>query len=150
LFTHSGLDGDIPQFEAPSGLGDDQYWVTAPSTDYDRDGRLDVFLVEWEPALPSILLHNETDSGNWLEVSVDEPGSHGIGWRVEVFDGPDLVGAREITVTQGYSAGVLPIAHFGLGDLDTVRVQITPPGSNPIELTDVAANQHIRWPNGCD
>lgn len=150
LFTHIGLEDGVPRFEAPTGLGDDQYWVAAPSADYDRDGRLDVFLVEWEPALPSILLHNETDSGNWLEVSVGEPGSHGIGWRVDVFDGPDLIGAREISVTQGYSAGVLPIAHFGLGDVDAVTVRLTPPGTDPIELTDVAANQHIRWPDGCD
>jgi len=150
LFTHTGLDGDMPRFDPPQGLGDDQYWVTAPSTDYDRDGRLDVFLVEWEPALPSILLHNETASGNWLELSVDEPGSHGIGWRVEVLDGPDLLGAREITVTQGYSAGVLPIAHFGLGNVAAVTVRMTPPGEDSIELADVAANQHIRWPNGCE
>ncbi|HEX6219878.1 MAG TPA: CRTAC1 family protein [Acidimicrobiia bacterium] len=150
VFRHTGLEDGIPRFEAPTGLEDDRYWVAAPTADYDRDGRLDVFLVEWEPALPSLLLRNETESGNWLEVSVDQPGSHGIGWRVEVFDGDDLIGAREITVTQGYSAGVLPIAHFGLGDADQVTVRLTPPGADPIDLTDIAANQHIRWPDGCD
>jgi len=149
LFTHAGLEEGVPRFDSPAGLGDDQYWVAAPSVDYDRDGRLDVFLVEWEPALPSLLLRNESDSGNWLEVSVDQPGSSGIGWRVEVSDGDDLIGAREITVTQGYSAGVLPIAHFGLGAMEEVNVRMSPPGSDPIELIDVAANQHIRWPNGC-
>jgi hypothetical protein len=52
-------------------------------------------------------------------------------------------------VTQGYSAGVLPIAHFGLGDLGTVEVTLVPPGEDPIGFGEVAANQHIRWPNGC-
>jgi hypothetical protein len=149
VYRHTGLDGAVPRFETPNGVGDDLYWVAAPSTDYDRDGRLDVFLVEWEPALPSLLLRNETQSGNWLEVSVDQPGSHGIGWRVEVHDGDELIGAREITVTQGYSAGVLPIAHFGLGDLETVEVTLVPPGEDPIGVGEVAANQHIRWPDGC-
>jgi len=34
-------------FEVPAGLGSDQYWVGAPVVDLDRDGRLDLFAVEW-------------------------------------------------------------------------------------------------------
>ena len=149
-FTHEGLDGEIPRFRTPDGLGDPQYWVAAPSADYDRDGRLDVFLLEWEPALPSIMLRNETASGSWLQVSVDAPNGFGIGWKVEVLDGDLVVGAREITVTQGYSAGVLPLAHFGLGELSSVDVVLTPRGgAEPVVIEDVVANQHIRWPGGC-
>jgi len=150
LFVHQGLDGDIPRFSTPDGLGDPQYWVAAPTADYDRDGRLDVFLLEWEPALPSLMLRNDTATGNWLEVSVDGAEGFGIGWRVDVLDGDTIVGAREITVTQGYSAGVLPIAHFGLGDLAEVDVRLTlPGGADPVLIQGVAANQHIRWPGGC-
>jgi hypothetical protein len=150
LFVHEGLDGDVPRFTTPEGLGDPQYWVAAPAVDYDRDGRLDVFLLEWEPALPSLLLRNETEAGNWLQVSVDAENGYGIGWRVEVFDEESLIGARDINVTQGYSAGALPIAHFGLGIAGTVDVRLTPPGDEEsIVLGSIAANQHIRWPNGC-
>lgn len=150
LFVNEGVEDGIPRFAAPDGFGSPQYWVAAPSADYDRDGRLDVFMVEWYPSLPSILLRNETPSGHWLEVSVDADHGYGIGWRVEVRDGDELIGAREITVTQGYSAGVLPVAHFGLGTLDEVDVRLVPTdGSGPIDLTDVTANQHLRWPNGC-
>lgn len=150
LFLNDGVEGDVPQFGTPDGLGDAQYWVGAPSADYDRDGRLDVFLLEWEPSLPSLLLRNETESGNWLEVSVGAELGNGIGWRVEVRHDGELVGARDITVTQGYSAGVLPVAHFGLGDAETVDVRLVPAdGSEPITLGDVTANQHLRWPNGC-
>lgn len=148
LFMHKGLQDGVPTFATPEGLGDPQYWVAAPTSDYNRDGRLDVFLVEWEPALPSLLLQNATDVGNWIQVSVDGENGFGIGWRVEVRDGEELLGARDITVTQGYSAGVLPVAHFGLGDLHEVEVTLTPPGQDPIALGEVAANQHIRWP-GC-
>jgi hypothetical protein len=150
LFVHQGLEGAVPLFSAPEGTGDAQYWVAAPSVDYDRDGRLDVFLLEWEPSLPSILLRNETETGNWLEISVGADEGFGLGWKVEVLDGDTIVGAREITVTQGYSSGVLPIAHFGLGDLTEVEVRLTPPGDiDPIVLDAVAANQHLRWPTGC-
>jgi len=150
LFVHQGLDDGVPRFDTPSGLGDHQYWVAAPSADYDRDGRLDVFLVEWEPSLPSLLLRNETESGYWLEVSVGSEHGWGLGWRVEVLDGDTVIGAREITVTQGYSAGVLPIAHFGLGDVGEVDVRLTPRGDEePVLIESVAGNQHIRWPAGC-
>lgn len=147
LFVNQGLEDGVPTFATPEGLGAPQYWVAAPTADYNRDGRLDVFLVEWEPALPSILLENASEVGNWLQVSVNGEAGFGIGWRVEVYDGDDLIGARDITVTQGYSAGVLPIAHFGLGDLEEVDVILTPPAQDPIEVGTVTANQHIRWPD---
>jgi hypothetical protein len=146
---HQGLVDGVPKFGVPEGLGDAQYWVGAPTIDYDHDGRLDVFLLEWEPALPSRLLRNITDSGNWLELSVDPAMGHGLGWRVEILDGDDLIGARDITVTQGYSSGVLPIAHFGLGDLAVVDVRLRPPGGDSILIESVPSNQHIRWPDGC-
>jgi hypothetical protein len=155
VFRHEGLEGDVPRFSAPGGLGSPQYWVAGPSSDVDRDGRLDVFMVEWEPALPSLLMHNESGSGHWLEVSVGPEEAFGLGWRVEVYrpggigDPASLLGAREITVTQGYSAGVAPTAHFGLGEETTVDVRLTPPGEGPSDLAGVAADQHIRFPSGC-
>lgn len=149
IFLNTGIEDGVPVFAVPEGIGELQYWVAAPSTDYDHDGRLDIFLVEWEPAIPSLLFRNE-GGGNWLEVSMDASEGFGIGWRVEVRDGDDLIGAREITVTQGYSSGVLPIAHFGLGDRSEAEVTLIPPrGGDPVSLGVLPANQHIRWPNGC-
>lgn len=156
VFRHTGLDGDVPTFGTPEGLGHPQYWVAGPTADYDRDGRLDMLLVEWEPSLPSLLMHNETGSGNWLEVSVGSQDQFGIGWRVEVYrsgglgDPGSLLGAREVTVTQGYSAGVAPIAHFGLGDETEVDLRLAPPGgAEPMVVERVTANQHVRVPDGC-
>jgi hypothetical protein len=156
VFRHTGLDGDIPTFSTPEGLGHPQYWVAGPTADVDRDGRLDVFLVEWEPSLPSLLMHNETGSGNWVEVSVGPEYQFGIGWRVEVYraggsgEPESLLGAREITVTQGYSSGVAPIAHFGLGEETEVDIRLVPPGgAEPTTVDRVAANQHVRVPGGC-
>jgi hypothetical protein len=150
VFRHLGLDGDLPTFSPPDGLGSPQYWVAGPTADVDRDGRLDQFLVEFDPALPSLMLRNETASGHWLEVSVGPDLGWGLGWRVEVFDGDGLIGAREITTTQGYSAGVAPVAHFGLGDVEMVDVRLVPPGdTEPVTLAGQAADQHLRYPNGC-
>ncbi len=155
IFRHNGLSGDVPTFSVPEGLGSAQYWVAGPTADVDRDGRLDLLLVEWEPGLPSLLLRNESASGNWLQVSMDPDRSFGIGWLVEVFeagglDEPEaLLGARGITVTQGYSSGVAPTAHFGLGEVSTVDVRLTAPGGETHEIRGLEANQHARLPDGC-
>ncbi|MGH8952682.1 MAG: CRTAC1 family protein [Acidimicrobiia bacterium] len=151
IFHHQGLNGDVPTFSTPDGLGSPQYWVAGPSADVDRDGRLDLFLVEFDPSLPSLLMRNETSSGHWLDVAVGPEHGFGIGWRVEVREpGGALIGAREITVTQGYSAGVAPVAHFGLGDLQEVDLRLVPTGgAEPIDLPAIAADQHLRYPAGC-
>lgn len=156
VFRNTGEPGEIPVFETPEGLGDPQYWVTGPAGDFDRDGRVDLFLVEWEPSLPSLLLHNDSASGHWIEVSVGPELGGGVGTLVEAYqpggaDDPErLIGAREITASLGYSAGVGRVAHFGLGAEESVDLVITPPfPADPLVLRGVPADQHVRVPSGC-
>jgi hypothetical protein len=153
VFRHTGLVNGIPHFEEPMGLGNPQYWVTGPTTDVDRDGRVDVFLVEWEPSLPSRLLRNVSPGGHWLEVSVAGPMT-GVGTRVAVYEAgrlnePEaLIGLQEIGVGIGYGGGRQPIAHFGLGQVANVDLIIRSTDGLS-ELHNVAADQHLRWPDGC-
>jgi len=154
IFRHLGLTDGIPRFATPDGLGDPQYWVGGPVADFDRDGRLDIFLVEWFPSLPSLLLRNTTASGNWIEISLGIPG-RGVGAVVSVYESASagdptaLIGRREIIVSEGYTSGVLPYAHFGLGDRTEVDVVVRLPSGQTIQLPGVAANQHLRLPEGC-
>ncbi len=156
VFRHLGVTDGIPRFATPDGLGELQYWVTGPTADIDHDGRLDVLLVEWYPEKPSLLLRNTSASGGWLQVSYDGSPGAGIGTRVEVYeagglgDPERLLGAREIVVSFGYTSGVEPVAHFGLGEAATVDVRVIPPyRADPIDLEAVAADRHIRLPAGC-
>ncbi len=65
-------------------------------------------------------------------------------------DASALLGAREITTTQGYSSGVAPVAHFGLGDHEQVDVRLNPPGDGEVVVLEgVAGDQHVRYPGGC-
>ncbi len=132
-----------------TGLGSDQYWVGAPVVDIDRDGRLDVFAVEWEPSLPSLMFRNTGDSGHWLEISIGGPG-RGVGTLVTVSteDGTQI-GREEISAGGGYASGHLPVAHFGLGAATEVSVSIQHPDGTVTELPGIAADQHLRWPQGC-
>jgi hypothetical protein len=155
VFLGLGVSDGIPRFEAPAGLGSDQYWTTAPTVDADRDGRLDVFALEWYPTLPSRLFSNQTGAGNWISVSIDPSLGPSVGTAVEVYaegragDPGARLGYREITATLGYTAGTELLAHFGLGAIAAVDVVVTLPGRSPVTLPGIAANEHIRYPNGC-
>jgi hypothetical protein len=52
------------------------YMAAGPSADFDRDGRLDMFLANWWIESRSLLLKNETPGGNWLDVIVE--GKDGV------------------------------------------------------------------------
>src|SRR3954467_4143395 len=61
------------------------YIAAGPSADYDRDGRLDLFLANWWVESHSLLLRNETPGGHWLDVQVEGKGGvnrMGVGSRV--------------------------------------------------------------------
>lgn len=136
-------------FEAPTGLGSDQYWVGSPIVDFNRDGRLDVFALEWEPSIPSLMFLGAGESGHWLEVSVDG-SNRGVGALVTATDSDgSLIGTQEIGVGGGYASGHMPVAHFGLGAETTVDVTIEMSDGELATLEGVEADQHIRWPNGC-
>lgn len=156
VFRNTGRGGDIPTFESPPGLGSAQYWVAMPTADVDRDGRLDAIGIEWEPSLASPLFHNTSPSGHWLEVAVDESLGGGPGTVVAVYeeggagDPARLLGVREISVSQGYSAGNEAVAHFGLGMRTAVDVVVVPPlGFAEITERSVAGDRRLRFPYGC-
>lgn len=112
------------------------YTAAGPTADYDRDGRLDLFLANWWIESQSLLLRNETSGGHWLEVRVDGKDSvnrMGIGAKVRVYpagklgDPRELLGCREIAAGYGWCSGQEAIAHFGLGMAAAVDLEIELP-----------------------
>ncbi|MFN4260439.1 MAG: CRTAC1 family protein [Gemmataceae bacterium] len=129
------------------------YMAPGPSADFDRDGKLDLFLANWWVPQRSLLLKNETPSGNWLQVAVQGGkgmNTMGIGSVIRVYPAGKLgqkealLGCREIAVGYGYASGQEAIAHFGLGDLDQCDLEVLlPHGQGRIERKNVAANQRL-------
>jgi hypothetical protein len=129
------------------------YMAAAPSGDFDRDGRLDLFLANWWIEGRSLLLRNETAGGNWLDVCVE--GSKGvnrmgIGCKVKVYpagklgEDASLLGFREISAGYGYCSGQEAVAHFGLGEITAVDLEIIlPHGKGKLTQKDVKANQRV-------
>lgn len=131
------------------------YTAAAPSGDFNNDGRQDIFFSSWWTESPGMLLKNTTSGGNWLKVQVQgNPERHmnrqGIGARVKIYpvnkygDNKALLGCVEIAAGYGYSSGQEAIAHFGLGDVKHVAVEVTYPHTGAkFTQSDVAANQRI-------
>jgi hypothetical protein len=129
------------------------YAAAGPSSDFDRDGRLDVFLASWWPELNSLLLRNETESGHWLQVEVRaDKGVNrmGIGSRVNVYEAGRLgdmdafLGCREIATGYGYASSQEAVAHFGLGDRMGCDVEVVLPyGHGRTVQRNVPADQRI-------
>ncbi len=129
------------------------YTAPGPSADYDRDGRLDLFLGNWWVDERSLLLHNESTSGTWLDVSIegaDNVNRMGIGAIVRVYpsgklgDQKELLAAREVSAGYGYASGQEAIVHIGFGDLTSCDLEIIlPHGRGTIARKSVDANQRL-------
>ena len=145
-----------PEFRATSttvqtsyGIG---YAASGPTVDYDRDGRLDIFMPEWNSAYNSVLYRNTSKAGNFIDVQVRpdprECNTFGIGARIEVFDvgaigdPTALIARTEIMSGFGYSSGQAPIAHVGIADRTAVDIRVTlPHDGRATDSTNVKANQ---------
>jgi len=129
------------------------YFAPGPSGDFDRDGRLDLFLPSWWPKFPSMLLKNETPSGRYLDVQVIGSGRinrMGIGAVVRAYRAghagqtEHLLASEEISAGCGFCSGHAPVAHLGLGEAATCDLVVTlPHGRGRIVRQDVPTNQRL-------
>lgn len=129
------------------------YMAPGPSADFNRDGKLDLFLANWWIEAPSLLLQNDTPSGHWLEIGVegtDGVNRMGIGSQINVYElgqlgeSAALIGCREIAIGYGYCSGQEAVAHFGLGETERVDVEvILPHGKGRIVQKNVAADRRL-------
>lgn len=121
IVLHNVSADDALRFETVGQTGDGTYWVTGATDDFDHDGRVDVFMVAWEPATESPMFANDSAAGRWVTVGVESPHD-----TVVVTDADGQVDTRGwAQSTTGYAAGAAPVVRFGLGDLDVDAVEVT-------------------------
>ncbi|MDP6445260.1 MAG: CRTAC1 family protein [Pirellulaceae bacterium] len=94
--------------------------------DFDGDGDLD-FAIGCKRSR-NWLVRNNLDKGNWLKVElISSDGQAGaFGARVKVLTpgGKSLISMREARSNNGYLGQNDPVLHFGLGDHQTVDVEV--------------------------
>lgn len=117
------------------------------TADFDDDGDLDLLILNLDQ--PACLLRNDSERGNWINVSFRGRTSNrfGVGVNVEM---TTQTGAREINQSQQLCGGTSfasthqPILSFGLGpSSDPVDLHIIWPSGLKETLTAVQPNQHI-------
>jgi len=135
------------------GLNDPQIGRGAVAFDYDKDGDLDLLVVNQAardpgyelPQARTLLFRNDVATRNWLQIELEgvQADKNGIGSRVEVIVGDKKL-IREIDGGSSHSSQNSTIAHFGLDFFQTVdSVIVKWVGGNTQVLTDVATNQRI-------
>ena len=134
VLRNLGTRGTEPAFDVPPHGRATSYYCPAPLADYDRDGRVDMFLAAWFDDQPNILFRNTTRGGHWLRVRVNGDGNTlntmGIGSIVRIYEAGHagemdrLLGRHDMSIGNGYSSGEEAVAHFGLGRLDACDVVV--------------------------
>ena len=136
-------DGTFDEVAQASGMRDRRSGKALLTLDYDRDGDLDVLVVN--TASEPVLYRNDTpDTGNWLRVVLEGVTSNrnGFGALVRVYAG-GAVYVREYTCGSGFLSQDEAGEWFGLGDVlsaDSVTVlwpsgmrqTVGCPGSNTV------------------
>ena len=152
IYRNVGLRDGLPYFMPPRPIKPPMvYYPAGPSGDFNSDGRLDLFLVNWFNGNHSRLLQNESDGGRWLDVQVvgRTINRMGIGSKVRVYRGGEvgnkgsLLGVQEIAVGYGYASGQAAVCHFGLGDRTMVDVEVQLGNGDVWRQTGVKSNQRI-------
>lgn len=135
------------------GLADYGIGRGSVTFDYDKDGDLDLLVVNQEPVLPNYpvasftrLYRNDSAYGNWIQIALKgiNAESHGIGSRIEI----EVNGRKMIREIDGGGSSHISqnsvIPHFGLGNasqIDKITVYWT--GGNKQSMTNVKPNQRI-------
>lgn len=129
------------------------YYAPGPVADFDRDGRVDLFLPSWFEDVPNLLFKNTTAGGHWLTVQVrgnsPKHNPQGIGAVVRAYnaghvgDEQHLIARGDIVVGTGYASGEEALAHLGLGTQKQVDLRISW-GAQSVDRREVNVDQLLQ------
>lgn len=139
IYRNQGPDKNgIPHFSASHPMKPPMiYFPSGPTSDFNLDGRVDLFLVNWFSGETSHLLVNRTKAGNWLQVKAP------MGTKIRVTAAGKIIGYQQVYTGYGFASGQSPICHFGVGKLRQVNLEIVLPDGNVKKSERVAVNQRL-------
>jgi len=146
LFWNGGPERGFFDVSTTAGSHFDGEYISrgAAFADYDNDGDVDVFVVNYDG--PGVLLQNQGLEGNhWLKIELKGASgdARAIGTRIIVEAGRSTQ-LREIGVQASYMSQNSTIAHFGLGSSSIVEsIEVRWPSGRISTLEDVSADRLI-------
>ena len=138
-----GPDGRFVERSVEAGVASMTKGRGASLVDLDRDGRLDLVVVN--RGSPAEIFHNRSETaGSWLQVRLEQsgPNRNGIGAWVEVSDGT-RTWSREVTVGGGHASGANGRIHFGLGLAQAVNISVIWPDGHTVQFEHVQPNTFL-------
>lgn len=138
-----GPDGTFSEAGAEAGIASLARSRGAALVDLNRDGRLDLAVVNRRAPLE--IYGNRTDgTGHWLAIALacDAPNTRAVGAWIEVEAG-GRVQAREVTVGGGHAGGTAGAEHFGLGDAEKARVRVIWPHGAASDWAEIDVNRAV-------
>ncbi|MGK0185103.1 MAG: hypothetical protein ACI9R3_000878 [Verrucomicrobiales bacterium] len=125
------------------GLGKEGVSYGAASGDLDRDGDVDLIVINVEE--PVSVYRNDSETGNRLILKlVAEDGKRlAIGAKVSLRAG-GVQQQRELAPTSGFMSMNEPMLHFGVGDAEVIeRLVVSWPGGGVQEYAELPVNQYF-------
>jgi hypothetical protein len=143
LFANAGAGG-FADLSAPGGAADDGVGRGLSLADYDRDGRMDLYVVN-QGGRP-LLYRNVTPRGprHWLEVDTVGTVSNrdGCGATLTATVGSTRLLRQVFCGSVGLGGGSDPVVHFGLGRAERVdMLRIEWPSGRVQKMRDVRADR---------
>ena len=143
-------DGHFSEVSAEAGMATVERSRGAALVDLNRDGKLDLVVVNRRAALE--LWENATgDAGNWIAVTPRQDGANGfaIGAWVELRCADGRILTQELTVGGGHAGGQAAPLHFGLGDATTAEIRVLWPDGTASDWQTLPANRAVTlWRDG--
>jgi len=137
-------DGTFRETADAAGLATTARSRGAALADFDRDGRLDVLVVNRRAAME---LHRNVTSGtgHWLSIAPRQagPNRRAVGAWVEIAGHDGWRATQEITVGGGHAGGTALPLHFGLGNRQAVRFRIIWPDGVVSDWADASSGTRI-------
>lgn len=144
-------DGTFEEAAPESGLLDHSLSRGGAVTDLNRDGLLDLVVVERRDPVKIWRNTGPEQRGNWVAVELvqDAPNVDAIGSWVEVRVGSATL-RSEVVIGGGHAGGELGPVHFGLGHADSAEIRVIWPDGEESSWYEVAANQIVEVDRASD
>ncbi len=138
-------DGSFVEVGDVAGIGTTARSRGAALVDLNRDGRLDIIVVNRRAPL-EIWENTTENTGNWLAADPRQSGtnSRAVGAFVELRMPSGRVLTREITVGGGHASGSAVPLHFGLGDAERAGMRVIWPDGEVSDWVEVDVNATLR------